>query len=435
MATIARALPGQQRALFASREELLDRRDRRVLDTVVFAAEHVPYYRDLFRAEQIDPGDIRGAADLAELPIVSREELLPDSRRFRSDGVDARDGLELQSTGTTGAPLTVLHDRHSVLLNIAYAERERAVESALVGRRLRYTRLYLGSEYPENVDRVRGLMAQSSFRPLRPRFRRATLAGPPESVDRTIDAIRPDIILGCGSHLESFYRAAAGRGEGPEHRPKAILYTWDHMSAGGRKLIEDHFGIPVLSRYSAMESLKIGFFCEQREGFHLHEDLCHLTVVDRDGKAVPDGESGEIVISNLVNRGSVLLNYRIGDLGRISANQCSCGRTSRVLAELEGRVSEYVTLPDGSFVGPFLVTLAVNRLPGVLRFQLVQQAAGSFELLLAMTDRAAFDHIAASAASDVAELLRGYEVEPRYVEEIPVEPGQKYRPIVLLEQP
>jgi phenylacetate-CoA ligase len=276
-------------------------------------------------------------------------------------------------------------------------------------------------------------MTQSSFRPFRPRYRRAWLGALPEVVDRTIDEARPDVIMGCGSHIEAYFRVAAARG-GPRHRPKALLYTWDHMSPGGRQLIEEHFGIPVISRYSAMESLKIGFFCEQRKGFHLHDDLCHVTIAGPDGAEVADGESGEIVLSNLVNRGSVLLRYRIGDLGRIASEPCPCGRSSRVLAELEGRVSEYVTLPDGRLAGPLSVTLAMNQIPSIVRFQLVQRTPTTFDLQLATVDRVAFDVGAPAAVAALHALLPGYVVEPTYVDEIRIEPGQKYRPIVLLDR-
>ena len=169
-----------------------------------------------------------------------------------------------------------------------------------------------------------------------------------------------------------------------------------------------------------------------RAGFHLHEDLCQLTIVDREGKLLPDGESGEIVLSNLVNRGSVLLNYRIGDLGRISTGLCSCGRTTQLLSDLEGRTSEYVIRPDGSIVGPYILTEALNRVPGVVRFQLVQVSPTAFELRLATVDRKAFAESAASAETAVREILRGHDVEATYVDEVPIEPGKKYRPIVLL---
>ena len=243
--------------------------------------------------------------------------------------------------------------------------------------------------------------------------------------------MRPDIILGAGSHIETFFRAAAARG-GPKHRAKALLYTWDHMSPGGRKLIEDTFGMPVISKYSAMECLKVGFTCEEREGFHLHEDLCQLTIVDRNGNRLPDGEPGEIVLSNLVNRGSVLLNYRIGDLGRISTAACAAGGRTHVLADLEGRTSEYVAKPTARSPGRTSSPRRSTAFPASCassssRSRRRRSSCGSPRSTGRRSTTAA-----AAAAGAVREILGGYDVEAVYVAEVPIEPGKKYRPIVLL---
>ena len=229
MATIARALPGQKRALFRDRERVLEDRDRRVSKTVAYAAAHVPYYRDLFSTNGLDPQEIRGADDLARLPVVSREEVRADPRRFRSLDPRIRQGLTLESSGTTGLPLQLFHDRRTVLLNVAYGERERAVESAFAGKQLRYTRLHLGSHLTENVDRVRGFMATTSFRPLRPRYVRGALTQAPERVDELIDTVRPDILLGTGAHIESFFRARRRAGWWADASPEgASLHLGPH---------------------------------------------------------------------------------------------------------------------------------------------------------------------------------------------------------------
>ena len=106
-----------------------------------------------------------------------------------------------------------------------------------------------------------------------------------------------------------------------------------------------------------------------------------------------------------------------------------------MLADLEGRTSEYIIRPDGSFAGPFHIAEALTATPGVVRFQLVQVAPTSFELQLATVDRKAFDAGAATAAGAVRQLLGGHDVEAVYVAEVPIEPGKKYRPIVLLPHP
>ena len=76
--------------------------------------------------------------------------------------------------------------------------------------------------------------------------------------------------------------------------------------------------------------------------------------------------------------------------------------------------------------GPYIVTETLNRIPGIVRFQLVQVSTTSFELRLATVDRKAFDEGARCAADAVREILGGCDVEAVYVPEVPIEPGRKY---------
>jgi phenylacetate-CoA ligase len=204
------------------------------------------------------------------------------------------------------------------------------------------------------------------------------------------------------------------------------------MTVEGRRLIEERFHVPVLSQYSAVEVFRIGYFCEERGAHHVHEDLCALSVVGADGRPAPEGEPGEVVVSNLANRGSVLLNYRLGDVARFLPGRCACGRTSRLLSVIEGRVSEIVHLPDGSFVHPFAVWAPVKLLDGIVRYQLVQHEPERFELRLVTVDRDTYDAVAPQVAAELERTLRGALVEPRYHERLEQGRGGKFSPVVAL---
>ena len=79
------------------------------------------------------------------------------------------------------------------------------------------------------------------------------------------------------------------------------------------------------------------------------------------------------MISNLVNRASVLLNYPIGDVGSIAAtSRARAGARSRSLSELEGRVEDILPLADGRFVHPRAVWQVFKDDPDVLQYQLTQ---------------------------------------------------------------
>jgi phenylacetate-CoA ligase len=412
---------------FWPEERVRERADARARAIADYAARSVPYYRGLVR-----PGEIRGVVDLAELPLLDKAAVREDPAAFRSSAPEASEGLELRTTGSTWEPLTVFHDRRSLLLNIAFAERERAVETRFVGRSLRYAALDLGlGRTITTPQEVRAFYDRACHRPLRPRHHAAGVDEPLEDVVATINRLRPDVLRGYGTYLELLFRTAAARGL-ELHRPRAAVYTADGMSEEGRRFVEERFGVPVLSQYSAVEVFRIGYFCEERSAHHLHEDLCALSIVGADGRPVPDGQPGEIVVSNLVNRGTVLLNYRLGDVARIVPGRCACGRTSRLLSVVEGRTSQVVHLPDGSAVHPFAVWAPVKLLDGVVRYQLVQHEPDRFELRLVTVDRATYDSVAPQVVAALRTTLRGAKVEPSYHERLEQGRGGKFSPVLAL---
>jgi phenylacetate-CoA ligase len=428
----ARRLPGQRRVPFLPEERVRELRDARVREMVAHAAQTVPYYRELFRTEGIDPRELRTGVDLDRLPLLDKALARTEPERLHSSTVDPAESLDLRTTGSTGMPFTVRHDRASLLENIAFSERERSVETAFIGRNFRYDALDFGFRTTITTPReVRAFYDAACYRPLRPRHHPLAVEEPVERVVETINRLRPAVVRGYGTYLEMLFRVVAARGL--ELRPpKVIVYTADGMTEEGRSFIESTFGVPVLSQYSAVEVFKIGFFCEERRAFHLHEDLCRLTIVGPDGHRLPDGSSGEVVVSNLVNRGMVLLNYPLGDVARILPGRCDCGRTSRLLTALEGRVSEIVHLPDGSFVHPLALWAALKNVEGIVRYQLVQHEPERFELKLVTVDSETYERASPRIAADLSTALRGAAVEPTYHEALEQGRGGKFRPVVPL---
>lgn len=425
MATIVRHLPGQARVPYLAPDRVAAARDERVRAVVAHAVASVPYYRDL----GLDPAELRGAADLARLPLLDKETVRADPDRFRSTA--ATRAVRLRTWGSTGLGLDVWHDRRSLLQNVAFSERERAVERTLVGRRTGYAILHV-SRSGSTARSVRGFYDASAFRPFRPRRHLIPVDAPLDEVVATIASVRPLVVEGYGAYLETLFRTLAARGIELPHRPRVVVYGAERMSAQGRRLIERRFGIRVLSRYAAVEALKIGFTCEEGRGFHLHEDLCHVRLVDPAGRPTAPGETGEVVISNLVNRATVLLNYRLGDLAGLRDRGCPCGRTSLVLDELAGRTAQVVGLADGTLVHETALAAAVLEADGVIRSRIVQTARARFELLLETADQATFDRAAGIAVPRLRDALHGAEVAVRRAETLAPADGGKATPIVAL---
>ena len=432
MVVVLRALPGQQRLSYRAPEKVERLRDERIRRVVRYAAECVPHYRELFRRERIDPRDIRSAADLEALPVLEKATVQRDPERFRAENRLGAEALVFRTAGSTGVPVTLYRDRRSVLENVAHCERERAVETALCGRRYGYSAAVI-VPLTGNYTTVRTFYGRASFRPFRPSHHWLSIADGPAVHAEALARIRPLVLRGYGSALELLFRTAATRGW-RLHRPAVVSYGGDAMTADARRLIEDEFAIPVVSRYSSAEAFRLGFTCEERQGFHLYEDLTHVSVVDPDGGWLPEGERGEIVVTDLVNHGMVLLNYRLGDVGRLGGRGCACGRTARLLTELEGRVESVMTLGDGTTVHPRLLEHVIHRRREVLRFRLEQLEPDRFELLLVTADEEGYARIMPELVQDLRARLGGAVVTVERRDELRATEAGKFRPLVALDR-
>ena len=335
---IAAHLAGSRRVPTLPRAKLDALRDSRIRQIVRYAARHVPYYRQLFRDLGVDPRGIRGARELDRLPILEKEFVRAHSELFLSAARPARNPLSFLSSGSTGRRLEIHHDRRSILANIAFGERERGAVNRLCGGSFRPKELYVS--YPTSTFKaVIAFYEENTLRAVKPRRVFVPLSEPIEKIVEIANAEKPDILVGYGAWVDMFFKTVAARGL-DVHLPKLVMYIGETLPPGGRAHIEQNFGVPVLSRYNAVESFKIGYFCEAVTGFHIHEDLCHVRIVGDDGADLGPGEQGALVLSNLINRGTVLLNYPIGDVAAWAEAPCSCGRTFRLMSELEGRVEE-----------------------------------------------------------------------------------------------
>ena len=398
---VAAHLRGQKRLPFLPPARIAAQRDARIRRIVAYAARTVPYYRDLFAQERISPREIRGAKDLDALPLLDPAMVRANPGLFHSKSHRARRSLTLTS-GSIGRPLELRHDRRSLLANIAFGERERAPVIELCGGSFRPRELHIGYE-TSNFRKVLDFYRANTRLPT-PRRDSLSMVTPFEEIVTAINTVRPDVLTAYGGFLDMFFRTVVARGA-DIHAPKVVMYVGEPLPAERREWIERELGARVMSRYCAVESFKIGYFCEQRTGFHLHDDLCHLRILGEDGRDAAPDRPGEVVISNLVNHATVLLNYPMGDVAALSSQSCPCGRQHRLLSEVHGRVEDMLPLANGEHLHPRAVWSVFKDDRRVLQYQLIQHGLSRFELKLVTVDERAFPLSRDRAIRELRRLL------------------------------
>jgi len=408
-------------------EEVQNRRLRRM---VAHAYREVPYYREVMEERGLRPGDFQTAADLARLPLLEGKEVAAAPERFQARGYREK-AVSLVSSGTSGRAKTIRFDRAALFLSLAHGHRQRVVLRQFAGRSFGYREMLLTRRHGVS-SQLRAFYENYSWTPRRIDFQRERLRDLGVTIEEQVEQMnrfRPDVVRGYGAYVGSVFRMAVERGL-EIARPKAIVYGAEPMPEADKALIEERLGVPVLSTYQTVEALRIGFQCERREGFHIHTDAVAFRVVDEEGNDVAPGQRGHMVISNLTNRATVILNYKLGDVVTLGAGGCPCGRTLPTIERIEGRSEDSIVLPGGGVMHGLLVHEGLREAPGIIQIQLVQEELDRF--LLRVVGKREADRPAAEQA--LRQALRravgeSAAVRVEWMAAIPPGPGGKVKAV------
>lgn len=141
-----------------------------------------------------------------------------------------------------------------------------------------------------------------------------------------------------------------------------------------RQRIEKGFGVLAINSYglSEMNGPGVAFECPERAGMHLWEDAYILEVVDPVTlEPVPEGQTGEIVLTTLARQAMPIIRYRTRDLAHIIEGPCACGRTHRRISRISGR-SDDMFIIKGTNVYPMQVEAVLMGFKDVGNNYLIQ---------------------------------------------------------------
>jgi phenylacetate-CoA ligase len=364
---------------------------------VAWAEARSPFYRERFRAEGFTSRDLRGWEDFARLPVTTRHDLQrPED--LVADGFDPGRLERSHTSGSTGTPTTTYFDDGAWLLG-RFVLKVRA-------------RMACGLRPLDRVA-VFGEEVRSGLH-VGLAGRRASLSvhqDPSEIVDE-LRAYAPTALYGPPSHLAGLVQTGA---ELPTVR--LVFTSAEMLDPTTRRTIEEGLGVAVMDVYGCTETKEVAWECPYREGYHVNAEWMIVDIVE-----------GSILLTPLYNRAMPLLRYRVGDTGRLLESTCSCGRGLPMIFPTMGRSVDYVRLPDGRSLSPYTLTCAVEDVPGIRQYQIVQPSREAV-VVKVVPDRAfeeatpAAIEAALAPAFGTAEVAVTVEVVP----DLPREPGGKFR--------
>lgn len=389
----------------------------RVLD---HARAEVPFYREV-PGSALDLFPVIGKTDLA----AHFNELMTPALRAQVQAGRKSAGygwIKVTSGGTTGVPTTVIHDADFRDANRA----ARVYEFDLCGFPFGTPHYRLWGSMAD-LQRARASIVQRVT---------AIVAG-----ERLLNAFRLDDEASAGylrqmrsggiEHMVAYVDAADHLARFAQRHGVAAPRMRSIMSAAGtltdevRARLQDVFGARVFNKYGSRDCGEMACECEAG-GLHVLAPLVCVEILDDHHRPVPAGVTGNIVVTSLVNRLFPLIRFANGDLGAWSPRHCTCGRPFPLLERIDGRTTDFLVSTSGGYVSPVAVRHIVGVVHGrqkLQRFQLIQESASDFRLLLQPAtgeSRTDIEALRPGLAADLGALLgSGARIDIQVVDDIP----------------
>jgi phenylacetate-CoA ligase len=352
-------------------ESLIGYQEERLKKLIDYSYNKVPYYRNLFRSLNLSPEDIQSKEDLQKIPILTKETIRSNYKEFIPDDLKFQKFVTKSTGGSTGHPLQYRVSMRDWILGFANMYAKWGYCGYDLGDKVGVLAgsALIPSSRSNFVDKVREFMINekrfSSF-DLSDAYMDKILAG--------LNEFKPRCIRGYASSIYLFAEHISASNLKLEFKPRSIFSTSEVLFDKQRELIEKVFGCKVFNQYGLNDGGVSAWECPAHEGLHIDMLRSIMEVVDDEGHQLGPGKEGHILATGLHNYAQPFIRYQTGDLGILSGKECSCQREMPLLRRVVGRVSDFITSPQGKKIHGEFFSHIFWEIAWAKQFQVVQNS-------------------------------------------------------------
>ena len=313
---------------------------------LMHAFETVPFYRDLyakhgFTKERLSTFTLD---DLKLLPFLEKDDL----RKYGKTtllSTKGNKGRFYSSSGSTGTPIEIFiskkfHQKWNALYELRvrnWAGVNHKMARAMIGGR-RIIPSAVGKPPYYRFNRAESQVYFSAYH-----------ISEKNTKDYVEGLFKHDIKYFVG-YAMSIYLLSKNIQKSGLKAPKllAVLTSSEKLTTEMRTVISDVFQCKVFDGYSGVEAC--GLISENKKGeLFFSSDSGIMEVLNKEGKEVGFGASGEVVATGFLNYSQPLIRYRIGDTVKKAVIQEEIEEDCHMLKieDIEGRIEDVVIGTEG----------------------------------------------------------------------------------------
>jgi phenylacetate-CoA ligase len=287
----------------------------------------------------IKADDVKSLDDIRRIPFTTKQDLR-DAFPYGMLAVEKDKVLRLHaSSGTTGVPATIYFTRNDIASWTGLMARcifSTGCDNRDVFQNMITYGLFTGGlGFHYGAEEVGMLVIPSGPGNTSRQFRMM------QDFGTTVVHATPSFLL----HVESKMRDEGVARD--SIRLKRAFAGAEPYSEDTRRRIEELLRVDVFNSYglTEMNGPGVAFECQCKNGMHLWEDAYLAEIIDPDTlQPLPEGETGELVLSTLCREAMPILRYRTRDITAFYTDKCACGRTHRRIRRIKGRTDDMLII-------------------------------------------------------------------------------------------
>jgi len=336
-----------------------------------FAYNNVPYYSKLFNQIDIKPSDINTIEDLERMPILTKQIIKENWQDFIPKNINKIKYVNGSTGGSTGVPLRYRmsiedYERGIALLYLCFS-----CGGYNLGDKLA---VIAGSSLVPTAKSETKRKIQDFFLNVR---HYSSFEMSEKNLFKyfyDVNSWKPDFFRGYASSLYFFAKFINDKNLQLSFQPKAIFTTAEKLFDKQRTLIEKILKAKIFDNYGLNDGGISAYECKEHRGFHVGTERAILEIVNDEGKHVIE-QNGKILATSLYNYALPFIRYDTGDLGIISASECSCGRKTPLIKKIIGRTTDFLKL-NNIVIGSPVLTILMGKFD-IEQYQITQNGPSS----------------------------------------------------------
>ncbi len=320
-------------------EQLQELQLKNLKETLNWVYEKIPFYRNKFDEQGIQPGDIQRLEDVRKLPVTVKTDLR-DNYPFGLCAVPLEEVVRVHaSSGTTGKPITGPYTAEDLEQWIECMARNlwaAGIRSNDIVQNAYGHGLFTGGlGFHQGASRIGCTVVPTS-------------AGMTERQITIMKDFGSTVLFCTPSYALTIAERAEEMNIDIRKLPLRVgVFGAEPWTTAMRDEIQERMGIKAMEAYGLTELCGPGvaFDCEAQDGLHINEDHFLAEIVDPATlEPVPMGESGELIFTSLQRRAMPMIRYRTKDITRLRREKCACGRTLIKMDKITGRSDDMLII-------------------------------------------------------------------------------------------